>query len=224
MVLKIYGNRFSYSTRLVAVVCDEYKVPYELINLNLFFKDHKSEAYLKVQPFGLVPYINDDGFILYESRAIARYIASKYRGNVSTPLFPDVARNLPEYAKFEQAASVEAASWDQYAAVVATELVYKPSRGFGGDPEYADKHLQVLHATLDVYEKILANQKYIAGDELTLADFFHLPYGSLLTSHSIVNLVDVSRRPNVARWWQDISSRQSWKTVTVEVPDVWPAA
>jgi glutathione S-transferase len=40
--------------------------------------EHKSPAFLEKQPFGQVPYLDDDGFILFESRAMARYIAMKY--------------------------------------------------------------------------------------------------------------------------------------------------
>ncbi|TCD65837.1 hypothetical protein EIP91_002142 [Steccherinum ochraceum] len=222
MVLKIYGNRFSISTRLVATVCEEYKIPYELTSLNLLFKEHKKEEYLKHHPYGVVPYIDDDGFVLYEIRAIARYIATKYRKNAAVPLFPDPITESEKYAKYEQAASAETAYWDKYASNVAQDLVTLPSFGFGVDPSYAQKRLQNLYASLDVYETVLSKQKYIAGDEFSLIDIFHLPYGTLLTSHKILNLLDEDKRPNVARWWKDISALPSWNRVQVQVPDSWP--
>lgn len=79
---------------------------------------------MKLQPFGQIPYLDDNGFVVYESRAIARYIAVKYRANAA--LLPDPSSQPEKYAKFEQAASVEAFHFDQYASRAAAELVFKP--------------------------------------------------------------------------------------------------
>ena len=60
------------------------------------------------------------------------------------------------------------------------------------------KHADTLSAKLDVYEQILGKQKYIAGDELTLVDLFHLPYGAKLYLAGYGDLID--SRPNVKRY------------------------
>ena len=58
--------------------------------------------------------------------------------------------------------------------------------------------IKKLEAKLDVYDQILSKQKYLGGDEVTLADLFHLPYGSLLEKQGIDYLVS-GRVPNVTR-------------------------
>jgi len=73
---------------------------------------------------------------------------------------------------------------------------------------------------LDAYESILAKHKYLGGNELTLADLFHLPIGSkaalqLQPGAPFVNLED-PKRPNVARWWKEISTLPAWKAVQAE--------
>ena len=88
MVLTLVGFAASTCTRRVKTVLEEKGVPYEFKVVDGSKGEHKTEAFLQKQPFGQVPYIDDDGFILYESRAIARYIAAKYR-NQGTPLIPD---------------------------------------------------------------------------------------------------------------------------------------
>ena len=68
MVLKLYGVSFFTCTRRVASILKEYNVPYELVTVDIPGKEHKTEDFLKHQPFGQVPYIVDDnGFEVYES-------------------------------------------------------------------------------------------------------------------------------------------------------------
>ncbi|KAF9236267.1 glutathione S-transferase-like protein [Melanogaster broomeanus] len=172
MVLKLYGMSISTKTRSVAQICKEKEIPYELITVDLRTGHQKLPAHLGIQPFGQVPVIDDDGFILYESRAIA---------------------HPKELALFEQAASIEVTNFDPHAYGVAIERVVKVRHGEQTDEAALAKHLAALNAKLDVYDVILGKQKYLAGDYVTLADFFHLPFGTM--------------------WWNDISNRPSWLAV-----------
>jgi len=70
----------------------------------------------------LIHHKDDDGFILYESRAIVRYLIKKYPNQGTTGLIPTDPK---EVALFEQAASVEVSNFDAYAAPLAYEKVFK---------------------------------------------------------------------------------------------------
>ncbi|KAI0739292.1 thioredoxin-like protein, partial [Irpex lacteus] len=118
MVLKLVGNPLSTCTRRVATILKEKKVPYEFVSIDFAKGEHKSPAFLAKQPFGQVPYIvEDDGFTLYESRAIGRYIAEKYRGQ-GNEVLPS-KDDLKAVALFEQAASVEQSNFDAFASPIA---------------------------------------------------------------------------------------------------------
>ena len=73
MVLKIYGSAMSFARVLVTIL--EKDLPYEHILIDIAKGDQKSEAYKKLQPFGKVPALEDDGFLIFESRAICKYLA-----------------------------------------------------------------------------------------------------------------------------------------------------
>lgn len=88
MVLKLYGNPNATCTRRVLTVLKHFDVPYELVHIELSTGEHKAPAYIEKQPFGQIPYIDDDGFILFESRAIARYIAIKHAKGKLIPQGP----------------------------------------------------------------------------------------------------------------------------------------
>jgi len=213
MVLKLYGYPLSTCTRRVAVVFKEKNVPYELIVVDLASGAQRSPEYLAKQPFGQVPYIEEeDGFQLFESRAIGRYIALKYAGQ-GNKVLPDPA-DLRAMAKVEQAASIELSNFDPFASQIAFEMVFKKTKGLGeADPVRVESLTKQLLAKLDAYEVILSKQKYLAGDEVTIADLFHLTYGSMLSPLGINALEDATKRPNLARWWKDITSRPSWQAV-----------
>ncbi|KZT29998.1 glutathione S-transferase [Neolentinus lepideus HHB14362 ss-1] len=205
MVLQPVGSPYSTCTRRVAVVCKELGIPYELKAIDLSKGEHKSAEFVAKQPFGQVPYIDDDGFVLFESRAIGRYLALK----AGSDLLP---RDVKAQAKFEQAASIELTNFDPFASGIAAEKVFKPRRGVQTDPARVQEYATALEGKLDAYEKILAIQKYLAGDEITLADLFHLTYGAMLAPCGFSFLED-GKRPNVARWWKDITDRPSWQAV-----------
>ena len=135
MVLKLFAAPLSTASLRVAQILHEKKVPFDFISIDLAKKENKEEEYLEKQPFGQVPYIlsiffcsltmvttlmrwvqkfgqDDDGFVLYESRAISRYIAEKYDSQGAL-LIPKDAKDK---ALFEQAASIESANFDGFAS------------------------------------------------------------------------------------------------------------
>ncbi|KAF9530606.1 glutathione S-transferase [Crepidotus variabilis] len=205
MVLKLYGVTGWGGTDRVLVILREKGVPYELHEVDTKNKEHKSAAFLEKQPFGLTPYLDDDGFILYESRAISYYIAAKYSDQGTQGLIPT---DLKANALFQQALSNELCNFEAFTYPLILEGLYKRFQGLEVDQKAIDKAISALDEKLDVYDKILSKQKYIAGDELTLADLFHLTSGALLPSCGYHGL---KTKPNVARWWNEISSRPSWQ-------------
>ncbi|KAF8156631.1 glutathione S-transferase [Crassisporium funariophilum] len=210
MVFKVYGA-WTVCTHRVLCVLKEKDVPYELTIIDFSVGEHKSPGFLAKQPYGQTPYIDDDGFILYESRAICHYIAMKYadRGPQLVPT------ELRADALYQQASSVEYSHFNEHAVAAATAVIYRPVYfNLPADPVAFDAAIGKLSAMFDVYDVTLGKQKYIAGDEFTLADIHHLPYMSILSVETGTNVI--ATKPNVDRWFKDISSRPSWKAVLEE--------
>jgi len=203
MVLKVHGTYRSSWARLVVAILYEKEVPFEFIVVNMPKREHKSPEYLTKQPYGQVPYIDDDGFILYETRAICYYIASKY-SDQGTPLLPV---GLEANALYQQAVFVELSHFDQHFNEATKEL-YKTYRGLTPDQVIVDKHIADLSVKLEVYDQILSKRKYLLGDEISLVDFYHIPGGYTFTK---AGSKVMESKPNVARWFKDITSRASWK-------------
>ncbi|KAF5344176.1 hypothetical protein D9756_011449 [Leucocoprinus leucothites] len=88
MAIKLYGWSSSTPCLAVALILHEKQVPFEWVDVDLPKKEQRCPEYLaKINPFGMVPAIDDDGFVMHESRAIARYLDEKY---------PDQGRTVPK--------------------------------------------------------------------------------------------------------------------------------
>ncbi|TFL02157.1 glutathione S-transferase [Pterulicium gracile] len=210
MVYTLVASPISTCSKRVAIVLHEKKVPFQFKPIDLSKGEHKTPEFLAKQPFGQVPYLEDDDFTLTESRAISRYIATKH-ADQGTPLIPGTdAKSL---ARLDEAISYEANNFDTFAARAIYEGVFKKMMtGAEGDKDIVKGLINQLSAKLAVYETILSKQKYLAGDSITLADLYHLPYGSLLPYLGLDTL-DNESRPNVARWWKELQARPSWQAV-----------
>jgi glutathione S-transferase len=106
MTIKIYGHAGAICTKRVIITLNELGLSYELVPVNLLAGEHKQEGFLAKQPFGKIPYVEDDGngqgptVGLFESRAICRYLATRYGGE-NAKLLPS-AKDLEAYARFEE--------------------------------------------------------------------------------------------------------------------------
>ncbi|PPQ65455.1 hypothetical protein CVT24_010786 [Panaeolus cyanescens] len=213
MVLKLYGNLTAAVMRPYCVLLEK-NVPFEHIPIDIDKGENRTPEYLAKQPFGLIPCIDDDGFILYESRAICHYIATKY-AHQGPELIP---QDLQKNALYQQWSFVEALHFEEESVGVLLEEYYNPVYfGQEKNPKLYDEHLTKLGKILDIYETVLSQQKYLVGDEVTLVDLNHLPNAMLLGAHGGTNIMqDESTRPHVARWFKELTSRDSWKEVMAQ--------
>ena len=137
MVLKLYGSAMSTSRVLVTIL--EKELPYELILVDIAKGEHERDEFKKLQPFGKVPALDDDGFLMFESRAICKYLARYYflKLCASVPLTSHIRKypsgkklihegDVEAYARFEQACSIEQSYFAAAAETIGTELIIKP--------------------------------------------------------------------------------------------------
>ncbi|XP_041007845.1 glutathione S-transferase F11-like [Juglans microcarpa x Juglans regia] len=210
MAVKVYGTMRSACTQRVLACLLEKDVDFEVVHVDLGAGEQKRPEFLVRQPFGQVPAIEDDGFRLYESRAIVRYYATKYEDQGPNLL----GNTLEERAVVDQWLEVEAHNFNDLVYTLVLQLVVLPLMGKPGDLALAHTCEQKLEKVLDVYEERLSKSRYLAGDTYTLADLSHLPAIRYLMNEAQMGHL-VRERKNVNSWWEDISSRPAWKKLLV---------
>ncbi|GJP30117.1 hypothetical protein CLOM_g22506 [Closterium sp. NIES-68] len=134
---KIYGLKISTCTKRVLTALEEKNVTgYEVVTVDVSKGEHKSAEFKKKQPFGLIPKLEDDQVELFESRAIARYVAERYADQGTNLLGP----TLKERALVNQWLEVESQNYTPPIFGLLTEKVYKLRRGLTTDEAKAAEH------------------------------------------------------------------------------------
>lgn len=212
MVVKVFGPDCGNPKR-VLVCLIEKGVEFETVSLDIFKGENRTPEFFKLQPFGSVPVSQDGDYTLFESRAIARYYAEKYK-HQGTDL---LGKTIEERGVVEQWLEVEAQIYNPPANDLARKIVVGPLRGLTPDPKQIKENEDKLCKVLDVYEERLSKTKYLAGDFFSLADLSHLPMTQYLVGKMEKEYL-IRDRKNVSAWWDDISGRPSWKKVV----ELWP--
>ncbi|KAH8589546.1 putative glutathione-S-transferase theta, GST [Bisporella sp. PMI_857] len=211
MVLRLTGLPQSLCTQRTLLTLLEKEVKdFELIPIDWSTGEHKRPPYTDRHPFGVIPFLEDDDFRVFESRAIARYLAVKYE-NQGTALVP-AAGDTKSWALFDQWASVEYCNFHPLVYEVLTHKLWNPFKGLPSNESIAEDNTVRLAANLDIYNKILGQQQYMAGDEFSLIDIFYMPAVNMLIQAGQGHLFE--ERPNLKAWWGKVSDRSSWKKIS----------
>jgi glutathione S-transferase len=200
-MLKIFGHPASTYTRKVLCTLHEIDQPFDLQVIDLLGGEQNRSAHLARQPFGRVPTIDDDGFALYESRAIMRYLNDRYGGRL-------VPSDLRARATMDQWMDVEYA----YFAGAALTPILQHVFGFEQDAAALESAQGTVERTLDLLDARLAAEPYLAGEQFSLADIVYLPDLAYLMATPLQPAV--SSRRNVAAWWARCAERPSWRKAT----------
>ncbi|SPP80476.1 glutathione S-transferase D2-like [Drosophila guanche] len=153
--------------------------------VNVFAGEHLNPDFVKINPQHTVPTLVDDGFVLWESRAILIYLAEKYGKDDSLYPKDPQQRALVNQRLFFDLATLYAAISGYYYPAFST--------GKFGSPEAFKK----LGTGFEFLNTFLEGQKYVAGSQLTIADI------SILATISTIEAVDfdLTKYPNVDRWY-----------------------
>lgn len=204
--MKLHGHPLSPCTRKVLATAAEKTASVDLVTVDLFTGEHKQADHLARHPFGVIPVLEDDGFVLYESQAIMRYLAA---GPGGPPLVPVAARDR---ARMDQWLSVAQSYIAPHARTLAVQRMVHRPRGLALDlPAIAEaeRALRLAFATLD---RALTGARYLAGEAFSLADLGVMPYLASPAVAESANLLADLR--HLERWWQDVSVRPSWRAIT----------
>jgi glutathione S-transferase len=156
--LKIYGTSRSRANRVIWMA-EELGIPYETISVDL--SAPRDPAFLKINPNGRLPAIDDDGFHLFESMAINLYLAKKHGG----PLAP---ADTHEDAKMIQWSFWAVTELEKPGLDYLMHTMFLPPEK--RDASVPAKALETLKKPIVVLDQALEATGYLVGDRFTAAD------------------------------------------------------
>jgi glutathione S-transferase len=200
-MIRLLGFPMSPNVRRVQIVLEELGTPYELEPIDLIAGQHKGADYLAKNPFGRVPTLIDGETTLWESHAIAEYLAAKFP---AARLGPTTAEEHGHIAKWTY---MNAAHFGPAFAGVFAHTIRLPEEQ--RIPKIAENGRAEATKALGVMDAALSAASFLAAGRLTLADLAFVP--SLAFAPMLG--FDLATWPCVARWLADLKERPSVKKV-----------
>jgi glutathione S-transferase len=205
--MRLYYHPFSTNARRALMTAIHLGVPLERVVIDLRKGEHKQPEYLKLNTNGKVPTLDDDGFVLWESRAIMMYLADKTPGQT---LLPQDVRGRADVTHWM---FWDAVHFSPALQIIMFERVVKPLLGHGApdakEIERGEKLTAPLMAVLDGH---LAGRTWLCGDAVTLADL------SLATPLVLAERAQVALPENVSAWFSRVQALPAYQQTLPPLP------
>lgn len=206
----VFGAAYSVYVRIVRLTLEEKGVAYRLEKVDIFAEGGPPAEHRARHPFGRIPAFEHDGFRLFETAAIARYIDEAFDGPALMPRGAQARARVNQITGLLDSYGYRALVWD-----VFVERVRAPQEGRASDEAKIAAGLETAETVLATLEDLMNDTgggPYLVGADLTLADlhaapmigyFRQAPEGAAL----------LARHPNIARWWEQMEGRESVQAV-----------
>ncbi len=194
-MLKLHYHPLSTFARRVRIALLEKKIPHELVEVDMVARKHKSPEYLALNPYGRVPTLEEDGFVLYESTAILEYLELT---RPDPPLVPSDPRGRALVAMHVKLCDLQLAR--------QTGTIIFPKR-FLPKERWDEKAMQQakteIERHLEILEGQLGKKEYMVGDRYGLVEVCYTPFVQFFP------LMEITPPPAVAAWTERMLARES---------------
>jgi glutathione S-transferase len=198
-MLKILGRKTSSNVQKVLWCCAEIGLAFERSDIGGPFGGNKTPEYLALNPNGLVPTIDDDGFVLWESNAIVRYLSAKH---ASGSLWPTDLRRRADADRWMD--------WQQTTlgppmGALFRALLRSPPDAV--DPAELESAKRRAAAGFSILDAQLGRSRYVAGEALTMGDI------ALGFAPHRWHILPIERPslPHVERWYRELRERPGYR-------------
>ena len=194
-MLKLHYHPFSTFARRVRIALIEKNIPAELVEVDMVARAHRSPAYLALNPYGRVPTLEEDGFVLYESTAILEYLEATHP---TPPLVPADARGRALVSMHMKLCDLQLAR--QTGSIIFPKRFLPKERWDEAAMTQAKKEIDKHFA---VVETQIAGKDWMVGDRYSLVEVCYTPFVEFLP------LMEVEPPPAVAAWVARMQARPS---------------
>lgn len=206
--MKLYFHPMSGNSRRALLVAAHLDVPLERVVVDLTKGEQRGAPHLHRNPNGRVPVLEDDGLLLWESRAIMQYLSDKTPGQTLLPTDPWGRAEVNRWL-FWCAAHMAPAN-----TILVQENFVKELMGRLKDPAELARGEALFAQYAQILDAHLAGRTWVALDRVTLADY-SLAAGFALAGPARLPVADY---PNVRAWFGRVQELDAWQRTTPPAP------
>lgn len=199
-MIKLYGFQPSFPVNRVRLCLNALDLEYQLVPINPLAEENKTEEFLKLSPSGKIPALDDDGFALFESNAIMKYLCRKHKSD----FYPNDITSQANVDKWLDFTTIHLGNG------IAKVLFNKFIAGIIDAPvdeQTMTDGYAFIERFLTVIDKQLGTSSYLASNSMTIADFCLLATVDPLE----VIEVNVNDYPNVKAWREKLMQESFYK-------------
>jgi glutathione S-transferase len=178
MGIKLHYHPLSTYSRRVLIAFAEKQIPYELVIVDMAARRHREQPYLSLNPYGRVPTLEEDGFVLFESTAILNYLEAT---RVTPPLVPAEARGRALVDMHMKLCDLQ---FTRQAGTIIFPKRFLPKERW--DTAAIAKAKAEIEKHLAILDKQLAGKTYLVAEQFSLADVCYAPFLEFLPLMEIV--------------------------------------
>jgi glutathione S-transferase len=205
-MLKVWGRKNSSNVQKVMWAIGEIGLPHERVDIGGPFGGNKEPRYLALNPNGLIPTIEDDGLVLWESNAIVRYLCGRYSHGKLAP--EDVAlRGLCGQWMDWQISTVAPAITPAFMGLIRTPPEKRDANAIAASQAKTIEAMAMLEAEL-------GKHAHVVGDAFTMAD---IPLG-IMTYRYLKLVPQHPAHPHLKRWYAALEARASFREHVTSIP------
>jgi len=195
MGIKLHYHPFSTYSRRVLIAFAEKQIAHELVVVDMAARRHREQPYLSLNPYGRVPTLEEDGFVLFESTAILDYLEAT---RPSPPLVPADARGRALVDMHMKLCDIQ---FTRHAGTIVFPKRFLPKEKWN-TAAIADAKTQIeKHFT--ILDKQLAGKTYLVAEQFSLAEVCYAPFLEFLP------LMEITPPGAVAAWSERLLARPS---------------
>jgi len=201
-MLKIWGRKNSSNVRKALWCAEEAGLAYERIDAGGAFGLVNDAPYRSLNPNGVVPTLDDDGFVLWESNTIVRYLAARY----APALYPQDLQQRSSAEKWMDWTTSSFAA--PFRTVFWGTLRTPPEQR---DPVAIQSAIETCVRLLAIPEATLAQQPYLAGEQFGMGD---IPLGSFIYAWFEMP-IERPAQPHLQAWYERLKSRPAYRAAVM---------
>lgn len=204
-MIELLGADYSVYVRSARLALEEKGLDYTLSPIDVFAPEGVSEDYLALNPFGKIPAIKHDGFVLFETSAILRYVDEAFDGPTLQPTAAGDRAVMNQILSILDSYAYRTCVWEIY-----VERVAKTRDGTAADEVRISSALGEARAIVSTLEKLIVAEPFMLGSSPSLADCHAFPMLHLFAQADEGAML-LKRAPRLSHWLENMRSRQSFQ-------------